>query len=187
MSVSKKFLPHFHIPLQSGSSTILKTMQRRYQPDLYLSRISAIKSMLPDAGIGVDVIVGFPAESDKYFQETYDFLANLEVSYLHVFPYSERDQTDAIKIKSKVSPDVIKDRSKILHELSHQKKQEFYNNNLGSIRQVLMEKCEDSMLSGFTENYIRVNTSGKQEELHTIMPLKLINIVGDEMTGKREN
>ena len=185
ISESRKFLPHFHIPLQSGSNIILKYMRRRYQSDLYSDRIATIKSLLPDACIGVDVIVGFPGESDKYFQQTYEFLDNLAVSYFHVFPYSERDNTEAINITPKVSPDTIINRSKIIRRLSNQKKQKFYNNNIGNFQQVLMENCEDGVLSGLSENYIRVKTGGKLEELNTIIPLQLIDIDGDEMLGRR--
>ena len=182
---SEKFLPHFHIPLQSGSSTILKVMRRRYQSDLYSDRISAIKSLMPDASIGVDVIVGFPGEKDKQFQETYDLLYQLDVSYLHIFPYSERDNTDAIKIVTKVPSETIIERSKILRVLSNKKKRKFYEKNIGKVYQVLIENCEDSVVSGLTENYIRMKSIGNPKDINKIVRLQLMHIKGDIMIGQR--
>ena len=134
---SEKFLPHFHIPLQSGSDHILKAMRRRYNSELFVRRINKIESIMPDASIGVDVIVGFPGESEENFQETYELLKQLDVSYLHVFSYSQRDNTEAVKIEPKVSQLTIAERSKILHRLSMKKKRQFYENNTGKIMQVL--------------------------------------------------
>ena len=182
---SRKFLPHFHIPLQSGSTTILNAMRRRYKTDLFAAKIKKIKSILPDAGIGVDVIVGFPGESDIHFQQTYDFLETIDTSYLHVFSYSERDNTDAVNISPKVRPEIIKERSKILHSLSREKKNKFYQQNVGSVRKVLIENYEEGYLSGLTENYIRVRTTGKSEEVNTIIPLQMEYTQGEEMIGKR--
>ena len=182
---SKKFLPHFHIPLQSGSNTILKAMRRRYQTDLFAARINLIKSVLPDAGIGVDVIVGFPGERENDFQQTCDFLEIMEVSYLHVFPYSERDHTDAVNIFPKVRPKTIMERSQILHSISRKKKNKFYQKNIGSLRKVLFESYEEGFLSGLTENYIRIQTAGKLEEVNTILQLQIKYIHGDQMIGER--
>jgi len=185
MAESGKFTPHFHIPLQSGSDTILKAMRRRYRTDLYAARINTIKSILPDAGIGVDVIVGFPGESDNHFQQTCDFLETIDVSYLHVFSYSQRNHTDAVNISPKVRSKIIRERSKILHTLSKRKKNNFLQRNMSSVRQVLIENCEEGFLSGLTENYIRVQTVGIPEEVNTIIPLQMRNIHGDEMIGDR--
>jgi len=167
---SEKFLPHFHIPLQSGSDHILKAMRRRYNSDLFVRRINKIKSIMPDACIGVDVIVGFPGESEENFEETYELLKQLDVSYLHVFSYSQRDNTDAVKIEPKVSQQTIAERSKILHRLSMKKKRQFYENNTGKIRQVLFETYEEGILSGHSENYISVS---------------IIRLEDEEMIGKR--
>ena len=185
MAESEKFLPHFHIPLQSGSNTILKAMRRRYNTDLFAARINTITSILPDAGIGVDVIVGFPGESGIHFQQTFDFLETMDISYLHVFSYSERDHTDAVQISPKVWSETIMERSQILHSLSKKKKNKFYQQNIGSVRETLMENCEENVLSGLTENYIRVQTVGHPEEVNTIIPLQLRHIQGDKITGQR--
>ena len=182
---SKKFLPHFHIPLQSGSDTILKAMRRRYQTDFFAERINAIKSILPDAGIGMDVIVGFPGETDNYFQQTYDFLNIIDVSYLHVFSFSEREHTDAEYISPKVRPERIMERSRILHSLSRKKNSHFFQHNLGSVKKVLIENCNKGLLSGLTENYIRVQTVGIPGEVNTIIPVQLRYINGDKMTGQK--
>ncbi len=186
MAESGKFTPHFHIPLQSGSDTILKAMRRRYRTDLYAARINTIKSILPDAGIGVDVIVGFPGESDNHFQQTCDFLETIDVSYLHVFSYSQRNHTDAVNISPKVRSKIIRERSQILHTLSKRKKNNFLQRNMSSVRQVLIENCEEGFLSGLTENYIRVQTAGIPKEVNTIIPLQMRNIHGDEMIGERQ-
>jgi threonylcarbamoyladenosine tRNA methylthiotransferase MtaB len=185
MGESEKFLPHFHIPLQSGSNKILKAMRRRYQTDLFAERIYTIKSILPDAGIGVDVIVGFPGESDKDFQQTYNFLETIDVSYLHVFSFSERDHTDAVNISPKVKPETILERSQIIQGLSSEKKNKFYKQNIGSVREVLIESCKKEILSGLTENYIRIHTVGNPEEVNTIIPLQMQYIQGEVMRGTR--
>jgi threonylcarbamoyladenosine tRNA methylthiotransferase MtaB len=182
---SEKFLPHFHIPLQSGSDQILKAMRRRYKSDLFVRRINKIKSIMPDACIGVDVIVGFPGESEENFQETYELLKQLDVSYLHVFSYSQRDNTDAVKIEPKVSPQTIAERSKILHRLSMKKKRQFYENNTGKIRQVLFETYEEGILSGHSENYISVSIKGNEDKVNQIIPVKLVRLEDGEMIGKR--
>ncbi|MEJ6588439.1 MAG: tRNA (N(6)-L-threonylcarbamoyladenosine(37)-C(2))-methylthiotransferase MtaB [Crocinitomicaceae bacterium] len=156
---SKKFVPHFHIPLQSGNDTLLKTMRRKYDTALYRDRIAYIKKLNPSTCIGVDVIVGFPGETDAIFQETVEFLKNLEVSYLHVFTYSERANTGANKMNEVVPIPIRKERSKILHLLSDRKKRFFYEKNKGSMRKVLFEEEDhQGYLHGFTENYIKIKT-----------------------------
>lgn len=154
---SKRFVPHFHIPLQSGSNRVLKTMRRKYLRELYAERVAHIKSLRPDCCIGVDVIVGFPGETDEEFMETIDFLKELAVSYLHVFTYSERVNTTAAKLGDAVPMDVRRERSKILHILSDKKKRAFYEENIQTTRTVLFENEEDNgVMTGFTENYIKV-------------------------------
>lgn len=156
---SQRFMPHFHIPLQSGSDRILKLMRRKYDRKLFQNRVEQIKAINPDCCIGVDVIVGFPGETDEDFQETMDFLQALEVSYLHVFTYSERANTTAIKLGEPVPISVRKERSKQLHWLSHRKKQQFYHSQLGKWRTVLFEQEEDEgKMYGFTENYLKVES-----------------------------
>ena len=158
VSRSKKFLPHFHIPLQSGSDNILKAMNRRYLSGLYRDRVDLIKSLMPDCAIGVDVIVGFPGETEEEFLTTYNFLNELDVSYLHVFSYSERPNTKAISLPDVVSKPERTKRSKMLRNLSEKKKRYFYESQLGSVRKVLFEAdIEDGKMQGFTENYVRVS------------------------------
>ena len=182
---SEKFLPHFHIPLQSGSDHILKAMRRRYNSDLFVRRINKIKSIMPDASIGVDVIVGFPGESEENFEETYELLKQLDVSYLHVFSYSQRDNTGSVKIEPKVSQQTIAERSKILHRLSIKKKRQFYENNTGKIKQVLFETYEEGILSGHSENYITVSIKGNEDKVNQIIPVKLVRLEDEKMIGKR--
>tara|TARA_A100001011_G_scaffold339589_1_gene371119 strand:- start:2968 stop:4275 length:1308 start_codon:yes stop_codon:yes gene_type:complete len=157
---SKKFMPHFHIPLQSGSDKMLKSMKRRYTTSLYLDRLNKIKSLDQDACIGVDVIVGYPTESDEDFLKTYNFLKNNDVSYLHVFTYSERENTKAINLKPAVSYNERSRRSKILHELSDQKRSAFYENSVGKIKPVLIERNKNGMLFGYTDNYVKTKVQG---------------------------
>jgi threonylcarbamoyladenosine tRNA methylthiotransferase MtaB len=154
---SKRFVPHFHIPLQSGSNKILRLMRRRYQRELYTERVEKIKSLMPRCCIGVDVIVGFPGETREDFLETYKFLNELDISYLHVFTYSERENTPAAQMDNPVPGSERADRSKMLHILSDKKRRKFYEDNLNSIATVLFENdIEAGMMHGFTENYIRV-------------------------------
>jgi len=156
ISTSKKFVHHFHIPLQSGSDSILRLMRRRYDTELYRSRIEKINKLMPDACIGVDVIVGFPGEDDNLFLESMNFLEDLNVSYLHVFTYSERDNTHAISLPDSVDASVRAKRSKLLRLLSSRKKATFYERNVGSIQDVLFESEEkDGFIEGFSSNYIR--------------------------------
>ncbi len=154
---SKRFVPHFHIPLQSGSNKILKLMRRRYQRELYVARVEKIKSVMPHACIGVDVIVGFPGETQEDFLETYSFLNELNISYLHVFTYSERENTFASTLPQAVPISKRSDRSKMLHILSDKKKRSFYEENIGRESTILFENdIEDGKMHGWTENYIRV-------------------------------
>ena len=157
VSSSKKFMPHFHIPLQSGSNKILGLMRRRYQRELYQERVDKIKSLMPHCCIGVDVIVGFPGETHEDFLETYRFLNGLDISYLHVFTYSERDNTHAVTLEGVVPPQQRHERSKMLHILSDKKRRAFYHAHIGDETTVLFENdVEDGMMQGFTGNYIRV-------------------------------
>ena len=156
-ATSKRFVPHFHVPLQSGSNTILRKMGRRYLRELYEDRVSKIKGLMPHACIGVDVIVGFPGETDDLFLETYNFLNELDISYLHVFTYSERANTRAVEMDGIVPMKKRNERSKMLRILSEKKRRKFYEENLGKTFSVLFEEdIEDGKIHGFTENYIRV-------------------------------
>ncbi|ANE53118.1 tRNA (N(6)-L-threonylcarbamoyladenosine(37)-C(2))-methylthiotransferase MtaB [Flavisolibacter tropicus] len=167
---SKKFMPHFHVPLQSGSNDILGLMRRRYKRELYAERVEIIKSLMPHCAIGVDVIVGFPSESDKHFQETFDFLHSLEVSYLHVFTYSERDNTKALEINPVVPINVRHERNKTLRNLSYMKMQHFTEQHRGQARKVLFEGHEKSgMMEGYTDNYIRITTPFRNEWANQIV------------------
>ncbi len=157
ISKSNKFVPHFHIPLQSGSDEILKKMRRRYKTDLYESRVELIRKFMPNASIGVDVIVGFPGETDDMFLETYNFIKKLDVTYLHVFSYSERENTKAIELNGVVPKKTRNKRSKLLRLLSASKKTSFYKNNIGTDYNVLFEsENKNGLIEGYTENYIRV-------------------------------
>jgi threonylcarbamoyladenosine tRNA methylthiotransferase MtaB len=157
VSTSKKFVPHFHIPLQSGSNKILRLMRRRYLRELYSERVAKIRAVMPHCCIGVDVIVGFPGETDEDFLETYKFLNELDISYLHVFTYSERENTLAATMTDVVPGSKRADRSRMLHILSDKKRRKFYEENLGKVYSVLFENdVENGMMQGFTENYIRV-------------------------------
>lgn len=159
VQASEKFVPHFHIPLQSGSDVLLRKMRRRYERDLYTRRIEAIRRLMPDCGIGVDVIVGFPGETEAEFLETYQYLNELPVSYLHVFPYSERANTTAAKMPGAVPLKERMQRSEMLRILSEKKRRAFYAEHIGSIRPVLFEQEEkNGFMYGFTDNYIRVKT-----------------------------
>ena len=156
---SSKFMPHFHIPLQSGSNKILGLMRRRYRRELYAERVALIKQLMPHCAIGVDVIVGFPSETEEDFKETFDFLHQLDVSYLHVFTYSERDNTRALEIKPVVPIHVRQQRNKLLRNLSYKKQQYFAQQHNGQTRKVLFEIFEkNGMMEGYTDNYIRITT-----------------------------
>lgn len=156
---SKRFMPHFHIPLQSGSNDILAAMRRRYRRELYAEKTALIRSVLPHACIGVDVIVGFPGETDELFEETYSFISSLDVSYLHVFTYSEREKTQALTINHVIPMEVRHERNKILRNLSYRKTRTFTNQHIGETRNVLFESAnKNGMMEGYTDNYIRVVT-----------------------------
>ena len=174
---STVLLPHFHIPLQSGSDTILKLMKRRYLTKQYQEVIQKINNEIPNACIGVDVIVGFPGEKDEYFNETLAFLKSLEISYLHVFTYSERENTLAIKMNDTVSKDKRKYRSQILRNLSDKKTQYFYQKNIGSIQQVLFEsKINDNYIYGFSENYIKIKSKYSSNLENSLKKISINNI-----------
>ena len=174
---SNSFVKHFHIPLQSGSDKILKLMKRRYLKNLYISRINKIKELMPDCCIGVDVIVGFPGETEEDFNETYEFLKALNISYLHVFSYSERDNTESLKINHKIPKKIRAIRSQILRKLSEKKKMNFYKSNINQIRPVLFEsKNYDGYIYGYTDNYIRVKTLWSKNLVDNVVDCELINI-----------
>lgn len=177
---SKTFVPHFHIPLQSGSNTVLKLMRRRYMKELYFERVSKIKNTIPDACVGVDVIVGFPGETEDYFLETYHFLNDLDVSYLHVFTYSERDNTLAANMENVVPKNVRAKRSKMLRGLSAKKRRAFYESQIGTTRTVLFEGDNKlGYIQGFTENYVKVKTPWNPELVNTLHEVKLTDIDED--------
>jgi len=181
VSQSERFVPHFHIPLQSGSNKILRSMRRRYLRELYEDRVNKIKQLMPNCCIGVDVIVGFPGETEEDFLETYNFLNELDISYLHVFTYSERANTAAPEMENPVPMKVRQERSKMLRILSEKKKRVFYEENLGRTATILFEDdVEDGMMHGFTENYVRVSAKYDPmlvNELKTVQ-LKSINEKG---------
>ncbi|MBS1600735.1 MAG: tRNA (N(6)-L-threonylcarbamoyladenosine(37)-C(2))-methylthiotransferase MtaB [Bacteroidetes bacterium] len=171
---SDVFMPHFHIPLQSGSNRILGLMRRRYKRELYADRIKLIKTLMPHCAIGADVIVGFPGETDEDFKETFDFLHALDISYLHVFTYSERDHTKALEIKPMVPVHVRHERNKALRNLSFMKMQYFTQLHAGQLRKVLFEgHARNNMMEGYTDNYIRITTPFKQDLVNEIIDWKI--------------
>lgn len=177
---SRTFVPHFHIPLQSGSNTILKKMKRRYLRELYQDRVSKIREVMPNACIGVDVIVGFPGETDELFLETYHFLNALDISYLHVFTYSERENTEAAQMTEVVPMNVRSKRSKMLRGLSVKKRRAFYESQLGSLHTVLFEgENKEGYIHGFTENYIKVKAPWNPELVNTLHEVRLTQIDTD--------
>lgn len=170
VSNSKKIMPHFHIPLQSGSNKILGMMRRRYKRELYAERVGLIKTLMPHCAIGVDVIVGFPGETDSDFRDTFDFLHSLDVSYLHVFTYSERDNTHALDLKPVVPVQVRNERNKMLRNLSYQKMQYFTAQHAGQTRKVLFEKQDrQGIMEGYTDNYIRITTPWRKEWVNELV------------------
>ena len=180
VSRSRAFVPHFHIPLQSGSNEILGLMKRRYNKELYVERVSKIKEVMPQACIGVDVIVGFPGESDEHFLETYNFLNELDISYLHVFTYSERDNTEATIMSGVVPMNVRNKRSKMLRGLSAKKRRAFYESQLGTTRTVLFEgENKEGYIHGFTENYVKVKSPWNPELVNTLHEVELTKIDDD--------
>ena len=172
-ATSKKIMPHFHIPLQSGSNKILQSMRRRYNRELYEEKIIKIKNLIPEACIGVDVIVGFPGETHSEFYKTYDYLKKLDISYLHVFSYSERENTEAIKIKDVVNFEERAERSKMLHILSNKKTHLFNDKFLNSNRPVLFESIKNGKVIGHTDNYIQVQVDGDSKLINKILPVNL--------------
>lgn len=177
---SRTFVPHFHIPLQSGSNEILGKMKRRYQRELYSDRIAKIREVMPHACIGVDVIVGFPGETDEHFLETYHFLNDLDISYLHVFTYSERDNTEAAEMADVVPMNVRSKRSKMLRGLSVKKRRAFYETQIGTNRTVLFEgENKEGYIHGFTENYVKVKTPWNPELVNTLHHIHLTHIDED--------
>ena len=180
VSKSNCFVPHFHIPLQSGSNLVLKNMRRRYMRELYEERVAVIKQQMPDACIGVDVIVGFPGETEALFLETFNFLNTLDISYLHVFTYSERPNTLAASMQNAVPKTIRTKRSKLLRGLSVKKRRAFYESQLGSIRTVLFEgENKSGHIHGFTENYVKVKTPWNPTLVNTLHEIELTKIDGD--------
>ncbi|MDM1396488.1 tRNA (N(6)-L-threonylcarbamoyladenosine(37)-C(2))-methylthiotransferase MtaB [Myroides odoratimimus] len=180
VSKSRTFVPHFHIPLQSGCNDILKKMKRRYLRELYVERVEKIREVMPDCCIGVDVIVGFPGESDEKFLETYNFLSELDISYLHVFTYSERDNTEAVDMDEVVPMNVRNKRSKMLRGLSVKKRRAFYESQIGKEKTVLFEgENKEGYIHGFTENYVKVKTPWDPALVNTLHAVKLTKIDED--------
>jgi threonylcarbamoyladenosine tRNA methylthiotransferase MtaB len=177
---SKRFVPHFHIPLQSGSNKILGLMKRRYQRELYTERVAKIKAVMPNCCIGVDVIVGFPGEIHEDFLDTYQFLNELDISYLHVFTYSEREQTEAAEMEGSVAGSTRADRSKMLHILSDKKRRAFYQSQLNTIGEVLFEDDQkNGFMHGFTKNYVKVKAKYDPVMVNEIKTVKLVELTAD--------
>jgi threonylcarbamoyladenosine tRNA methylthiotransferase MtaB len=176
---SQKFLPHFHLPLQSGSDEILGKMRRRYRRDLFRERIGAIRQIVPEAFIGVDLIVGFPGEDEKRFRETMDFIRELEASYYHVFSFSARPNTPAASMKPRIPRETVRERSRMVQELAEKKKQDFYRKHLGQVREVLFEgTIKNGMNFGFTDNYIRVEAPREKDLPGSIKKVQLQELTG---------
>lgn len=186
VSRSRIFVPHFHIPLQSGSNEILKLMRRRYMRELYVERVEKIRKLMPHACIGVDVIVGFPGETDEHFLETYNFLNELDISYLHVFTYSERDNTPAAKMDGAIPQKLRNKRSKMLRGLSVKKRRAFYESQIGTERTVLFEgENKQGYIHGFTENYVKVKAPWNPKLVNTLQNVTLSNIDPDGLVRFR--
>lgn len=180
VSKSKSFVPHFHIPLQSGSDELLKKMKRRYLTKLYTDRVAKIREVMPDSCIGVDVIVGFPGETEEEFLKTYNFLNELPISYLHVFTYSERENTEAAEMDGVVPISERKKRNKMLRILSEKKKMAFYQTQIGKTLPVLWEhENKSGLMYGFTENYVRVQKTFEENSVNQIEFLKLNKVEND--------
>ena len=177
---SNSFVPHFHIPLQTGSDKLLKLMKRRYLTDIYVNRVAQIKKLMPNACIGVDVIVGFPGETDELFLETYNFVNDLDISYLHVFTYSERPNTEAFLMADVIPQNVRHKRSKMLRGLSVKKRRSFYESQIGNTLTVLFEADnKNGFMHGFTENYVKVKTAYNPDLINTLHKVKLTKIDTD--------
>jgi len=185
LSTSDRFMPHLHIPLQSGSDRILRLMKRRYNKKLYFERVKRIKEKIRNISIGVDVIVGFPTESDEDFQETYNLLKDLEVSYLHVFPYSERDDTEGIKLSPVVPQNIRNERSKKLRQLSDMLRSEFLIKNMDSHHNILVEGIDSNDAQGYTENYIKVKLEGQKIVMNELIKIKPVNCSTGYIRGER--
>jgi len=186
LETANKFVPHFHIPLQSGSNKLLKAMRRKYERELYTERVAFIKSLRPDCCIGVDVIVGFPGETDEDFLETMDFLKEIDISYLHVFTYSERANTTAVKLGEAVPMNIRRGRSQQLQSLSDKKKRNFYEENIGTTRTVLFEQEEaEGIMFGFTENYVKVKMPFDASLTNTFQKVELTEIDRDGIMKAR--
>ena len=183
-SKSEKFMPHFHVPLQSGSDKILGAMRRRYKRNLFEERVTKIKSIIPDACIGVDVIVGFPGETDVDFLKTYNFLNDLDISYLHVFSYSERPNTDAVEMGGVISKEKRTERSKMLHILSDKKRRYFHDKFVNTKRPVLFENMKHGKMLGHTDNYIQVQVDESMTLINTIHLVKLSLNHGTVVNGE---
>jgi threonylcarbamoyladenosine tRNA methylthiotransferase MtaB len=184
---SKRFVPHFHIPLQSGSSKVLALMKRRYKRDLYQERIQKIKEIMPDCCIGMDVIVGHPGETDEEFKESYNFINELDISYLHIFTYSERENTSALAIRPIVPQNKRAERSRMLHILSDKKRRHFYEQHLNSDKVVLFEAEEDNgYMTGFTSNYIKVTAKYDPLLINDLKKIKLVAINSDMLVEVEE-
>ncbi|KAA6351798.1 Threonylcarbamoyladenosine tRNA methylthiotransferase MtaB [termite gut metagenome] len=190
VSCSRRFMPHFHIPLQSGSDDILRLMHRHYDTTLFASKIKKIKEIMPDAFIGVDVIVGIRGETEEYFEKTYDFIAHLDVTQLHVFSYSERPGTQALKIEHAVTPEEKHERNQRLTLLSEQKLNLFYTRHIGKIMPVLLEKSSTGdFMHGFTTNYVRVEITNDNKLDNQLVPIRLtgFNETGTALSGTIDN
>lgn len=180
VSSSKRFVPHFHIPLQSGTDTLLAKMKRRYNTELYKNKIETINKLIPEASIGVDVIIGFPGETDEDFNTTYNFLNSLDISYLHVFTYSDRENTLSNNMDNKVNPKVKDERSKMLHILSDKLQRRFYEKNLGQEKEVLFEtQKKNGKMFGFTDNYVKVELDFDKNLVNNITKVQLLSINED--------
>ncbi|HSG67967.1 MAG TPA: tRNA (N(6)-L-threonylcarbamoyladenosine(37)-C(2))-methylthiotransferase MtaB [Bacteroidales bacterium] len=174
IATSEKFLPHFHIPLQSGSDKVLQAMKRKYPREIFAKRVKEIKKHMPAACVAADVIIGFPGETDEDFRETYQFLENLDIAYMHVFTYSERPGTRAAGMENKVSSKTKRERSKLLHDLSDRKKDKFYNSNVGNEVSVLFESDNNGgYMHGFSENYLKVKTIFREDLINSIVKVML--------------
>jgi threonylcarbamoyladenosine tRNA methylthiotransferase MtaB len=187
VSSSNKFVPHFHIPMQSGSDSVLKVMKRRYLTKLYRNRIEHVKKVIPNACIGADVIVGFPGESEEDFLEIYNFIKSLNLSYLHVFTYSERDNTEAIILQNIVPKNIRSKRSKLLRSLSVQLKRKFYKSQIGKTKDVLFEtENRNGFIYGFSNNYVRVKSDWRKSLADKIVSYDLEDIDNDGLViGKK--
>ena len=182
---NNSFLPHFHIPLQSGNDKILKIMRRKYNLKMYQDKIKMIKKMIPDACIGADVIVGFPGETSEDFEKTYNFIEQLKINYLHVFSYSNRTGTIASELKNQIPKDVKISRSRSLQKLSNKMRFDFYKNNINKVRKVLFESIvDDNYIVGFTDNYIRVMVKGDESMIKKVFNVKLLFVGEDKVFGE---